>query len=116
MFLLQQILPGAAVALLVAIALSALAWWCKNDLVRAMAAPIAVGVGYVTGHFFVAGWGTFPPTDTTNWLPHIALATAVMAALAIALTSNSVLRTALFLLLSLVALRLLLKPKFQYGW
>ena len=62
------------------------------------------------------GWVPFPPTDTTNWLPCFALVAAVLSAFCGVLAIRAWVRVLIFALVSAGALRLLLKPKFQYGW
>lgn len=115
MFLFKQILPAAIVALLVAAAVSALGLLSKNARLREALAPLALGGGYIAGHFYITGWVSFPPADTTNWLPYLALTAAVCAALFHSL-ARAPLRFLLFGLICLGALRLLLQPKFRYGW
>lgn len=115
MFLLRQILPAAIVALAIAAALSAGAIFCRNERLRQILAPFALGFGYFFGHFFMTGWTAFPPTDTTNWLPYFALAAAAAGSLLHSLNSKTA-RIALITLTAMGALRLLLDPKFRYGW
>lgn len=116
MLLLKQILPAVAIALMVAAGVCGLAlWWGKEGARRALV-PLAIGLAYCVGHLVVTGWVSFPPTDTTNWLPYVALAAAVIGATWEWGRWNSGLRLLLFALVTAGALRLLLKPKFQYGW
>ena len=75
-----------------------------------------MGVAYLVGHLMIAGWTSFPPADTTNWLPYFALAAAVLGAFCAVLPITAWARVVIFALVSTGALRLLLKPKFQYGW
>ena len=70
----------------------------------------------MVGHFLIAGWTPFPPADTTNWLPYFALASAVLGAFCAVRPIAAWARVIIFALVSMGALRLLLKPKFQYGW
>lgn len=116
MFLLKQILPAVVVAMMVAAGICGLALLWGNERAQRALGPIAIGFAYFAGHLFVAGWGSFPPTDTINWLPFFALVTAVLGALCGVLTIKASVRVLIFALVSAVALRLLLKPKFQYGW
>jgi hypothetical protein len=132
MFLLKQILPAALLALLVAAGICGFALFLGKERARSVLAPLAVGIAYFAGHCFIAGWAKFPPADTTNWLPYFAMAAAVFGALCALLREGrasarpgreesrpskiSYLRVVLFALVSAGALRLLLKPKFQYGW
>lgn len=116
MFLLKQILPAAVMAMMVAAGVCGFALFCGKERVRGALGPLAVGVAYFVGHLFIAGWVSFPPTDTTNWLPYFALAAAVLGAFCGVLAIKAWARVLIFALVSAGALRLLLKPKFQYGW
>jgi len=115
MFLLQQILPAAIVAMMVAAGISFLALWC-GERGRRVLLPLAVGLGYLSGHLFITGRFGFPPADTTNWLPCFALAGAALGAFFPSLRLPAWARLFLFAMLAAGSLRLLLKPKFQYGW
>ncbi|MEY2562782.1 MAG: hypothetical protein QOH88_975 [Verrucomicrobiota bacterium] len=117
MFLLKQILPAAIAAMMVAGGVCGLALFWGKERARGVLAPGAIGLAYVAGHFWIAGWAKFPPADTTNWLPYFALAAAIVGAACSRIASlPGWARLLLFALLSAGALRILLKPKFQYGW
>ena len=90
-------------------------FWGK-ERARGALGPFAVGVAYLVGHLVIAGWSSFPPADTTNWLPYFALAAAVLGAFCAVLPITAWARVVILALVSTGALRLLLKPKFQYGW
>ena len=115
MFLLKQILPAAIVAMMVATGISLFALWCR-ERARRVLIPLAIGLGYLSGHLFITGRFGFPPADTTNWLPCFALAAAALGAFFASLRLPAWARLFLFAMLAAGALRLLLKPKFQYGW
>lgn len=116
MFLLKQILPAAIMAMMVAAGLCGLALCWGRERTRCAFAPLAIGLAYFAGHSFVTGWTSFPPADTTNWLPYFALATAVLGATCAVLPPKTWPRLLIFGLVSMGALALLLKPKFQYAW
>jgi hypothetical protein len=116
MFLLQQILPAAVIAMMVAAGICGFALYWGKESARKALGPLAVGISYFAGHLFVAGWATFPPTDTTNWLPYFAVAAAVLGALCGVLEIGAWVRVLIFGLVSAGALRLLLKAKFSYDW
>lgn len=117
MFLLQQILPAALVAMMVAAGISGLALFWAIGRGRVALSPVAVGFGYFVGHLFAAGWVGFPPKDTTNWLPFFALVSAVLSGLAgFASSFRLWLRMLILTLLTVGGLRLLLNPKFQFAW
>ena len=117
MFLLEQILPSAIVAMMVAAGVCGFAlYWGKEASARSALAPLALGLAYLSGHLVITGWVTFPPADTTNWLPYFALAAAVLGSSCSLVTTKTWVRLLIFVLVSGGALRLLLKPKFQYGW
>lgn len=116
MFLLQQILPAAVIAMVVAAGVSGVALFWGKERTRGAFAPLAIGIAYFAGHLFVAGRVSFPPTDTTNWLPYFALATAVLGAFCALWAIKSWSRALIFAVVAIGALRLLLRPKFQYGW
>lgn len=116
MFLLKQILPAAIMAMMVAAGVCGFALFLGKERARGVLGPLAVGVAYLAGHLIIAGWTSFPPADTTNWLPYFALAAAVLGAFCAVLPITAWVRVVIFALVSTGALRLLLKPKFQYGW
>lgn len=112
----QQILPSAIVAVMVAGGLCGLALYWGKDRARGAVSPLALGLAYLAGHLVITGWITFPPVDTTNWLPYFALTAAVLGASCALVATKAWARAIIFALISAGALRLLLKPKFQYGW
>ena len=114
--LLQQILPAALVAMMVAAGICGLALFWGKERARGALVPLAIGLAYLSGHLVITGWVTFPPTDTTNWLPYFALTGAVLGAWCTLIATKAWTRVLIFALVSGGALRLLLKPKFQYGW
>jgi hypothetical protein len=116
MSLLKQVLPAAIAAMMVAAGLCGAALFWGKDRTRGVLGPLAIGLAYLSGHFVITGWVTFPPADTTNWLPYLALTGAVMGAGCSLVATTAWTRVLIFTLVSLGALRLLLKPKFQYGW
>jgi hypothetical protein len=116
MSLLEQILPSAIVAMMVAGGLCGLALYVGKDKTRGALAPLAIGLAYLAGHFVITGRVTFPPADTTNWLPYFALTGAVLGASCALVATKPWARVLIFALVAAGALRLLLKPKFQYGW
>ena len=116
MFLLKQILPAAIAAMMVAGGVCGFALFWGKERARGSLAPLGMGLAYMAGHLVITGWTPFPPADTTNWLPYFALAAAVLGALCAARPIAPWARVAIFALISMGALRLLLKPKFQYGW
>ena len=116
MFLLKQILPAAIISMMVAAGVCGFAFFRGTERMRIALDPLAVGVAYFVGHLFVTGWVAFPPADTTNWLPGFALVTAVLSAFCGVVTRKAWVRVLILSLVSAGALRLLLKPKFEYGW
>jgi len=116
MSLFEQILPSAIVAMMVAAGVCGFALYWGKERARRSLAPIAIGLSYLSGHLVITGWLTFPPSDTTNWLPYFALAAAVLGASCALVATNAWACVLIFTLVSAGALRLLLKPKFQYGW
>ena len=116
MFLLEQILPAAAIAMMVAAGVCGFALYWGKERARGALGPLAIGLAYLSGHLMITGWAPFPPSDTTNWLPYFALAAAVLGASCGVLAIKAWARVLIFALVSTGALRLLLKPKFQYGW
>ncbi len=92
----------------------ALVW--GKERARGALAPLAIGLAYFAGHLFIAGWVRIPPSDTTNWLPYFALASALLGASCAMLPASRWARGLIFGLVCAGALALLLKPKFQYAW
>ncbi|PYJ11862.1 MAG: hypothetical protein DMF06_01435 [Verrucomicrobia bacterium] len=116
MFLLKQILPATILAMAVAAGICGIALAWGTERARSALAPLAMGVAYFVGHLFIVGWVRIPPSDTTNWLPFFALASAVLGAGCTVVSLSRWTRALIFALVSAGALTLLLKPKFQYGW
>src|ERR1700730_1717471 len=116
MFLLQQILPAAVMAMMVAAGVCGFALYRGQEDARGTLGPLAIGLAYLSGHLVITGWVPFPPADTTNWLPYFALTAAVLGAFCGVLVIRAWARVLIFALVSTGALRLLLKPKFLYGW
>lgn len=116
MFLLKQILPAAIIAMIVAACVCGIALCWGKERARNALGPPAIGLAYLSGHLVITGWVSFPPTDTTNWLPYFALAAAVLGAFCEVWPIKAWVRALLFALVSGSALKLLLKPKFQYVW
>lgn len=115
MFLLKQILPAVLLAMSVAAGVHGLAWCMGTRRAHQPLTPAALGLGYFFGHFFITGWTPFPPTDTTNWLPYVGLAAAGLGMFWRAFPKAAFAGVSLALL-AVCALRLLLEPKFRYGW
>ena len=80
MFLLKQILPSAIMAMMVAVGVCGLALLWEKERERSVLGPLAVGIAYAIGHLFTVGRVSFPPADTTNWLPYLAVAAASLGA------------------------------------
>jgi hypothetical protein len=116
MFLLKQILPAAIIAMMVAAGICSFALFWGRERARIELDPLAVGIAYFIGHLFVVGWMPFPPTDTTNWLPWFGVVTAVWSAFCAGWAMKDWVRMLILFLVSAAILRLLLNPKFQYGW
>ena len=74
MFLLRQILPAAAIAAMVAAGICGLVLGFGREPGRFPPGSVAVGIAYAAGHFLITGWFSFPPADTTNWLPYFGVA------------------------------------------
>lgn len=115
MFLLKQILPAAIMAVLVAAALSSFLFFRPLRRVQNVLEPIAAGIAYLAGHFFVVGAVSFPPKDTTNWLAFFAGVIGVATAFCLSMRRNWI-RFLIMSLIFAIALRLLLAPRFHYGW
>jgi hypothetical protein len=116
MSLLEQILPSAIIAMMVAAGICGLALYWGKERARAAFGPVALGLAYLSGHLVITGRVAFPPADTTNWLPYFALAAAVLGASCALVAIKPWARMLIFATVSAGALTLLLKPKFQYGW
>jgi hypothetical protein len=86
--------------------------WRANNWADA----VALAIGYAGGHVVTAGWPAFPPSEATQWLPYFALATMFLAVLDVFLRPAGSLRALIWILCCAGLLRMLLKPKFQYGW
>jgi hypothetical protein len=116
MFLLKQILPAAIIAMMVAAGICSFALFWGRERARIAFDPLAAGIAFFVGHLFVVGWMPFPPTETTNWLPWFGVVTAVWSAFSAGWAIKAWVRMLILFLVSAAILRLLLKPKFQYGW
>jgi hypothetical protein len=113
MFLLQQALPGLLVAALLSgvFAIAGRLWRANN-----WGDAVALGIGYSGGHAVTTGWPPFPASEATQWLPYFALVTMFVGVLDALLRPPGSLRALIWILYCAGLLRLLLKPKFQYGW
>jgi hypothetical protein len=112
----EQILPSVIVALAVAAGVCGFALYWGKERMRGVLGPVALAVAYLSGHLMITGRVSFPPADTTNWLPYFAVAAALLGGACALVVVKSWARVFIFALLSAGALRLLLRPKFQYGW
>ena len=115
MQLLKQMLPSAALAAAVAASLLfVFARWWKSA--SRCAGAIAIGAGYVAGHVLAAGWSPFPPRHATQWLFWFVVI-GVIAAVADALVRpKATVRLVIWAIMCTIACRLILQPKFTYGW
>jgi hypothetical protein len=116
MSLLYQILPAVIVALLAATGVCAVGLGWPRRGATVVLAPCASGFGYACGHFMATGWTAFPPVDTTNWLPYLALAAALLGIVHETSSLPAWLRLLAFALFSAGAVSLLLRPKLQSDW
>jgi hypothetical protein len=115
MQLLKQMLPSAALAAAVAGVLffiMARSWKSASRC----AGGIVIGAGYIAGHILVAGWAPFPPRSATHWLSWFAVI-GIIAAVADALVRpKGAIRLVAWGIISAIACRLILQPKFNYAW
>ncbi|MGC2579219.1 MAG: hypothetical protein WA376_16775 [Terrimicrobiaceae bacterium] len=113
MFLLQQALPGLLVAALLSgmVAFAGRLWRANN-----WGDAVALAMGYAGGHAVTIGWPPFPASEATQWLPYVALATMFVGVLDTLLQPPGMLRALVWICYCAGLLRLLLSPKFQYGW
>jgi hypothetical protein len=116
MFLLRQILPATIIAMMVAGSICGVAFLTRKEAVRTLLASLALGAAYAAGHIFITGWPSFPPKDTTNWLPYFAVIAAVLGAFWTTSNKKRWIIQLTFAVFCAGALCLLLRPKFQYGW
>jgi hypothetical protein len=78
--------------------------------------PLAIAFGYWAGYYAIQGWPQFPPVESTQWLPWIVVAMALLGLARLSQSQNTW-RYWLLALLSLVAAHyLLLLPAFEYSW
>jgi len=75
MFTRHDIIFGVVAPALVSAAIVLFAWFATRD--RALAVPIAVGVGFFTG-FYLLFRPTFPPGDSVHWLAWASLPAAAV--------------------------------------
>ena len=113
MFLLQHALPGLLVAALLSgvVAFAGRLWRANN-----WGDAVALAMGYAGGHAVTIGWPPFPASEATQWLPYVALATMFVGVLDTLLRPPGMLRALVWICYCAGLLRLLLSPKFQYGW
>jgi hypothetical protein len=115
MQLLKQMLPSAALGATVSATLFfVFAFWWKSA--GRCAGALAIGAGYIAGHVLAAGWSPFPPRHATQWLFWLAVI-GVIAAMADALVRpKGTVRLITWAIISMIACRLILQPKFSYAW
>lgn len=116
MALLHQMLPAVIVALLVATGVCAVGLGWPGQGATAVLVPCASGLGYICGHLMATGWTSFPPLDTTNWLPYFALVAALLGVIHEKASAPAWVRLLAFALFSAGAMALLLMPKLQREW
>jgi hypothetical protein len=115
MQLLKQMLPSAALAAAVAAALLfVLARWWKSA--SRCAGAIAIGAGYIAGHVLAAGWAPFSPRSATHWLFWFAVIGVIAAAADALVRPKGTVRLVTWAIVSTIAFRLILQPKFNYAW
>lgn len=115
MQLLKQMLPSAALAAAVAGALLfVFARWWKSA--SRCAGAIATGAGYVAGHVLAAGWSPFPPRHATHWLFWFAVIGVSVAVADALVRPKGTVRLATWAIICTIVCRLILQPKFSYGW
>jgi hypothetical protein len=115
MQLLKQMLPSAALGAAVAGALLFVfaRWW--NSANRC-AGAVAIGAGYVAGHVLAAGWPSFPPRSATHWLFWFAVIGVIVAVADTLVRPKETVRLITWAIISTIACRLILQPKFSYAW
>jgi hypothetical protein len=115
MQLLKQLLPSAAMGAAVAAALLFVLarWWRRSSR---CAGAIAIGAGYIAGHGLVTDWSPFPPRSATHWLFWFAVIGVIAAAVDALVWPKGVIRLVTWAILSTIACRLILQPKFSYAW
>src|SRR5437660_366369 len=115
MQLLKQMLPSAALAAAVAAAfLFVFARWRKRA--SRCAGAIAIGAGYIAGHVLAAGWSPFPPHSAIPWLFWFAVIGIIGAAADELVRPKGPIRLVTWAIISTIACRLILQPKFNYAW
>jgi hypothetical protein len=113
MFLLQQLLPGVLAAVLLSGILAfAGRLWKASDWGDA----VALAIGYAGGYAVTAGWPAFPAAEATQWLPYFAIAAMCLGVFDTLFRPLPFLRALIWIFFCAGLLRLLLQPKFQYGW
>jgi hypothetical protein len=115
MQLLKQMLPSAALAAAVA---AVLFFILARSWKRASrcAGGIAIGAGYIAGHILVAGWASFPPRSAIHWLFWFAVIGAISATVDALVRPKGRIRLVAWVIISTIACRLILQPKFSYAW
>ena len=115
MQLLNLMVPSAAVAAAVAaLLLFVFARWWKGA--SRCAGAIAISAGYLAGHVLAAGWSPFPPRHATHWLFWFAIIGVVSAVADALVRPKGAIRLLTWAIICTVACRLILQPKFSYGW
>jgi hypothetical protein len=115
MQLLKQMLPSAALAVAVTAALLfVFARWWKSA--GHFAGALAIGGGYLAGHVLAAGWSPFPPRHATQWLFWFAVIGVIAAAVDDLVRPKRRARIVTWAIVSAIACRLILQPKFTYAW
>ena len=115
MQLLKLMVPSAAFAAAVAaLLLFVFARWWKN--LSRCAGAMAVGAGYIAGHALAAGWSPFPPRHAIHWLFWFAIIGVIAAVTDALLRPKGAVRHVAWAIICTMACRLILQPKFSYGW
>jgi len=106
-------LVPALVAALGALAAGALG---RRGGAAAWGAPVAVALGYGAGQVGLLGLPPLVPVEASQWLPHLALAAALLAGAEGIVPHPHRWRWPVRILLLLIAAALLLRPLLAYSW
>ncbi len=99
---------------LTAVTAAAAALLCRPVGLRGLA--LAVGGGLLAGLMVVRGWPGLPPAESSAWLPHFAIAAAILGTVEDAGKTRPALRWTLRLMLTAALIWLLLKPLHTAHW
>ena len=110
-----------AIIAVIAMLLSHLPPWRRDARAHPWGPVFAIAAAFAIAFTGIAGWPSFPPLEMHNWLPFIAMGTAIIGIIATAMRRDWIVHSVLSLALILITSWLLIKtsstpPAERWAW